>query len=293
MGPVLFFCGWNCLSKSKKIFFWWKKWTQNPEHLKIHQTVGLPVSRLDISAKQKQKQKKKLIKNAVIRVIEIQIWAVIHICKGIKIPDHHDFDDPINGIGAQSWFPVNHLHDDVVVTEHLCGGAGDLPHPQLIDAPGRCHREDVDSLISSFVCHQLNPRTWTPCHVAVRDDHGEEGGLRPWIMVLGHLVGHVSEGAVNVGAFAQVRDPAQAPDEGLSGCELAEDHLCLRKVQASDGPSDLDLTSVLLVCECLGEYSGVLLDALHQTARRGLLQGNGLWRVNGEEDLDGTVNEFW
>lgn len=110
--------------------------------------------------------------------------------------------------------------------------------------------------------------------------------------MLGHLVGHVSEGAVDVGAFAQVRDPTQTPDEALSGCELAEDHLCLREVQASDGPRDLDLTLVVLICEFLGEYFGVLLDAVHKTARRRLLQGDGLRRVNGEEDLDGTIYEF-
>lgn len=70
--------------------------------------------------------------------------------------------------------------------------------------------------------------------------------------MLSHLLGHVSEGAVDVGAFAQVPDPTETPDEALSGRELAEDHLRLGEVQASDGPSDLDLVPVFLVSELLG-----------------------------------------
>lgn len=91
-----------------------------------------------------------------------------------------------------------------------------------------------------------------------------------------HLVGHVFEGAVDVGAFAQVFDLTEIPDEALSCCKLTEDLLLLREVQAPKGPSDLDLAPVLSVFEFLDEYPHELFDALHQTAGWRLLQGDGL-----------------
>lgn len=104
----------------------------------------------------------------------------------------------------------------------------------------------------------------------VGDEHGEEDGLRPRV-VLGHLLDHVFDGAVGVGAFALVYDPAEVPDEVLPGRELAEDELVLGEVLASDGPGDLDPALVLLIGQPLDKDLGELLDFFHQRPRWGLL----------------------
>lgn len=126
--------------------------------------------------------------------------------------------------------------------------------------------------------------------MTVSDDHREEDRLHPW-EVVSHLVRHVLQGAVDVGAFAQVSYPAEAPDEALLGGELAEDHLRLGEVQAPYGPGEVDLGPVILISQPLGEDPGELLDVLHQYTRWRLLEGNGLRGVDGEEQLDGTVDD--
>lgn len=108
--------------------------------------------------------------------------------------------------------------------------------------------------------------------------------------MLGHLVRHVFEGTVDVSAFAQVSDRSEIPDEVLSGCELAEDHLLLGEVQPTYGPSDLDMAPVLLISQPLGKDLCEFSDTLHQAARWGLLQCDGFWGVNSEVHPDGTVD---
>lgn len=88
---------------------------------------------------------------------------------------------------------------------------------------------------------------------------------------MSQLVGHVFQGTVDVGAFPQVPDPAEVPDEVLPGRELAEDDLRLGEMQTSYGPADLDLAPVLLVRQPLGKDLGELFDVFHQDTRRGLL----------------------
>lgn len=87
---------------------------------------------------------------------------------------------------------------------------------------------------------------------------------------------HVCDGAVNVGALAQVFDPIHVPDEVILGGEIAEDLVCLGEVKASYGPCDADLAPVFLFLELLGKDLCEVLDAVHQAARRTLLQGDGL-----------------
>lgn len=104
----------------------------------------------------------------------------------------------------------------------------------------------------------------------VGDDHREEDGLLLGV-VGGHMVSHFPDGAVCVRASALVYNPVEVPDEVLLCCELTEDMLRLGEVQASYGPGDLDLTSVLLVVQLLGKHLGELQDFSHQAPRRGLL----------------------
>ncbi len=104
----------------------------------------------------------------------------------------------------------------------------------------------------------------------VGDEHREEGALRPRV-VLRHLVDHVFDGAVGVGAFALVFNPTEVPDEVLPGRELAEDPLVLGEVLASYGPGDQDLALVLLISQPLDKDFGELLNFLHQRPGRGLL----------------------
>lgn len=88
------------------------------------------------------------------------------------------------------------------------------------------------------------------------------------------MVSHFLDGTVGVGAFALVPNVIEVPDEVLLSCELTEDVLRLREVQASYGPGDLD-APVILIClvlaQILGKHLGELLNFLHQAARRGLL----------------------
>ena len=147
----------------------------------------------------------------------------------------------------------------------------------------------MDPLVPGLLCHLLDPPTWASCHMAISDDHREEGSLRPGVVV-GHLVCHVFEGAVGVGAFAEVCNPTETPDEALPGCKLAEDHLLLGEVQASYGPGDLDLAQVLFISQLLSKDLGELLDVFHQYSRWGLLQGDALRGVDDEKQLDGAVN---
>lgn len=109
----------------------------------------------------------------------------------------------------------------------------------------------------------------------IGDDHRKEDGLHLWVVV-GHLVGHVFEGAVGEGAFAFVYNLTEIPDEVLLGCELAEHPLRLREVQASYGPADQDLALVFIIYQPLGKDLGELLHVVHQDPRWGLLQGDGL-----------------
>lgn len=147
----------------------------------------------------------------------------------------------------------------------------------------------MDAFLPRPLRPKLDPSARISRHVAISDDHREEDGLGPCVVV-GHLVSHVFEGAVDVGALAQVFDVLQTPDEVLFGGELAEDHLRLGEVKASYGPRDVDLALVLLMLELLDKELCEFLDAVHQAARRTLLQGDGLRGVDGEIHLDGTVD---
>lgn len=93
--------------------------------------------------------------------------------------------------------------------------------------------------------------------------------------MVGHLVCHVFEGAVRVGAFAQVVDAVQVPDEVGLGGEGAENILSLGVLQTTDGPRDPDLSLVLLL-QPLGKYLCELSDASEQLTGRRLLQRDGL-----------------
>lgn len=75
---------------------------------------------------------------------------------------------------------------------------------------------------------------------------------------------HVFEGAVDIGAFAQISDSPEVPDEVLFGRELAEDHLRLGEMQASYGPHDLDLAFVLFTSKPLHKDLNELFDVFHQ-----------------------------
>lgn len=88
---------------------------------------------------------------------------------------------------------------------------------------------------------------------------------------MGQLVGHVFEGAVSKCALSFILNPAEVPDEVLFGCERAEHKLCLRKVQASYGPADMDLALVFLICQPLDKDLGELLDVFNQDSRWRLL----------------------
>lgn len=94
--------------------------------------------------------------------------------------------------------------------------------------------------------------------------------------MVGHLVRHVFEGAVRVGAFAQVADAVQVPDEVGLGGEGAENILSLGVLQAADGPRDPDLALVVLLLQPLGKHLCELSDASEQLAGRRLLQRDGL-----------------
>lgn len=205
---------------------------------------------------------------------------------------HHGLYDSIDGIGLDWRSPAYDVHRQVVVAVQFNGRAGDLPHPRLIDVPGCRHRENVDALLSGLLRHGLDPSTWTSCHMAISDDHGEgdRHGVRA---VAGHFVGHVLDGAVGEGALSFVSDLAQVPDEVLPVCELAEHKVALGEVQASHRPADPDVALVFLIIQRLDKGPGELLDALHQNPRWILLQGDGLWSVDGEKHLDGAINYIW
>lgn len=111
--------------------------------------------------------------------------------------------------------------------------------------------------------------------MSVTDDHREENGVRPRV-VLGHLFRHVFEGAVRVGAFAQVLDLIHLPDEVGLGGEGADLLLGLGVVQASDGPADLHLAPVVLIIQLLDKDLGELLDEPQKCSRWRHLQGDGL-----------------
>lgn len=104
----------------------------------------------------------------------------------------------------------------------------------------------------------------------VGDEDREEDDLRPGV-VLGHLLDHVFDSTVCIGAFALVFHPTEVSDEVLLGCELAEDPLVLGEVLAPDGPGDVDLALVLFISQPLDKDLGELLNFLHQRPRWGLL----------------------
>lgn len=106
--------------------------------------------------------------------------------------------------------------------------------------------------------------------MAISDEDGKEGSPHP-CKAVGQLVSHVFDGAVGVGAFAQVIDFSDIPDEVVFGGELAEDHLLLGEVQAPYGPADLDLAPVLFIAKLLGKHPCVFLNAVHQATGRGFL----------------------
>lgn len=128
----------------------------------------------------------------------------------------------------------------------------------------------MDSSLTSSFCHGLDAPTGASCHMAVSDDHREKDGLGSWV-VLSQKVGHVFQSTVDVGAFSQVTDPSQAPDEVLPGGERAEDNLSLGEMQASYGPADLDLAVVLFISQLLGKDLRELFDLFHQNPRWRLL----------------------
>lgn len=82
--------------------------------------------------------------------------------------------------------------------------------------------------------------------------------------MVAHLVRHVLDGAVCVGALAQIVDAVQAADEVGLGGEGTENLLSLGVVQAADGPRDLDLAPVVLLIQTLGKHLSEFTDASEQ-----------------------------
>lgn len=120
----------------------------------------------------------------------------------------------------------------------------------------------MDPLISRLVCHHFDPPTRTPRHVTIGYHHSKEDCVFTRGR-LGHLVRHVFEGTIDVGAFAKIFDPNEIPDKVLSGCDVTKGDLCLREMQASDGPGDLNLAPVILIRKLLGKHPSEILDAFH------------------------------
>lgn len=87
---------------------------------------------------------------------------------------------------------------------------------------------------------------------------------------------HFFDGAVGVGASAEVLDFTGIPGEVNRACKIAEDILPLRVLQASYGPVKLDLVPVHLITQLPSKLHGELLDLVHQYWNWGLLQGDAL-----------------
>lgn len=98
--------------------------------------------------------------------------------------------------------------------------------------------------------------------MTISDDHSEEDCIL-FCEIVGHLVRHVFEGTIYIGAFSKIFDPNEIPDKVLSGCDVTEGDLRLREMQASDGPNDLNLAHVLLSCKLLGKHPCEVFDAFH------------------------------
>lgn len=205
---------------------------------------------------------------------------------------HHGLYDSVDGIGLDQRPAAHDVHSQVVVTVQFNRRAGDVPHPRLIDVPGRRHGENMNALFSGLLRHGLDPSAWTSCHMTIGDDHGEGHRLRVRL-VAGHFVGHVFDSAVGEGALSFVSDLVQVPDEVLLVCELAEHPVALGEVQAAYRPADPDVALVFLIRQGLNKGPGERLDVLHQNPRRRLLQGDGLRSVDGEKHVDGAINYIW
>lgn len=106
------------------------------------------------------------------------------------------------------------------------------------------------------------------------------------------LLGHVGNGAINVCALAQVFDGPEISDELLFTGDGAEDLMELGEVESSDGPIDVDGSSVTHVLELLGKSDGEIFDTLYQAARRVLLKSDGLRCVDDKVQVDRAFGKF-
>lgn len=110
--------------------------------------------------------------------------------------------------------------------------------------------------------------------MSVTDNYREVGTF--WVgYVLVHLVCHVLDGAVRVGAFAQIVDGGQVVDESGPCGDRTEELLFLGIMQAANGPCDVDPALVVLVPQLLGKHPGELPDGSEQLTRWRLLQRDG------------------
>lgn len=117
---------------------------------------------------------------------------------------YHRFDDAVDGFLVYDGSALAQVHRHEVPPVDGRWRVGDLPQPRLFNVLGGCNDKQPDALVARLFGRHFDAAARVSCHVAIGDDHSKSEGLG----ALGarHFVGHVGEGAVDVGALTQVAD---------------------------------------------------------------------------------------
>lgn len=118
---------------------------------------------------------------------------------------YHCLDDAVNGLRVYVDFALAQIHSHEVPPVDSRWRVCNLSQPCLFNVPRCRHNKYPDVLIASLFCCHFDAPAWVSSHVTVSDDHSKSeclgvGGCTQ------HFLGHVGDGAVDVGALTQITD---------------------------------------------------------------------------------------
>lgn len=118
---------------------------------------------------------------------------------------YHGLDDTVDSCCVNEGSARRQVHRHEVPPVDGRGRVGDLLQSRFIHVPGRGHNKQLDALVTGRLCCHLDATARVSSHVSVSYDHGksERLGGRGCAQ---HFLSHVGEGAVDIGALAQVND---------------------------------------------------------------------------------------
>ena len=158
----------------------------------------LPLCTPNVSVKTKETRCEQKRHWACFMCLYVCVCVCVSVC-------YHRRDDAFNGLIVYDGSALAQVHSHEVPPVDRRWRVGDLPQPCLFNVFRCGHHKHPDALVASPFCRHFDAPARVSSHVAVSDDHSKSESLGVWGCAQ-HFVGHVGEGAVDVGALTQVTD---------------------------------------------------------------------------------------